>query len=280
MGGFHLVDDSRNPCHPIRREDVIKLIRNRKLELPTEDEIKDNSKNDRVATCIVLLQTSWLVIQFLTRAANSLTLTKLEVVAIAYISILFSIYITWWGKPRNVTRPIRVPRSLLGHPTKITPADVNKAEKLCDTFYGFQDEYVDLSKLKRVPIFYSGFPTDNQVFLACLIALIFGGIFGAINCIAWSFPSPTFVELVLWRLSSLSIFIIYLIILAAAVFVFIVDEMDSTAGPLIVRWLPPLWGVFYVITRVVSLVLACMELRALPPGAYEVVYWTNLIPHI
>ena len=36
----------------------------------------------------------------------------------------------------------------------------------------------------------------------------------------------------------------------------------------------------YIIVRAVTLVLAFTSVRDLPPGAYEAVHWTTLIPHI
>ena len=36
----------------------------------------------------------------------------------------------------------------------------------------------------------------------------------------------------------------------------------------------------YIIARAVTFVLAFTSLRDLPPGAYETVHWTTLIPHI
>ena len=39
-------------------------------------------------------------------------------------------------------------------------------------------------------------------------------------------------------------------------------------------------GILYILARAVTLVLAFMSLRDLPPGAYETVYWTTFIPHI
>ena len=39
-------------------------------------------------------------------------------------------------------------------------------------------------------------------------------------------------------------------------------------------------GILYIIARAVTLVLAFTSLRDLPPGAYETVHWTTIIPHV
>ena len=39
-------------------------------------------------------------------------------------------------------------------------------------------------------------------------------------------------------------------------------------------------GILYIIARAVTLVLAFTSLRDLPPGAYQTVPWTTIIPHV
>ena len=39
-------------------------------------------------------------------------------------------------------------------------------------------------------------------------------------------------------------------------------------------------GMLYILARAVTLVLAFISLRDLPPGAYETVHWTTFIPHV
>ena len=76
--------------------------------VPTEEEIKDRGKSDWLAKSLVLLQTSWFVVQCIARAINHLPVTHLEIVTLAYAAINFVIYIFWWNKHLNVNRPFRV----------------------------------------------------------------------------------------------------------------------------------------------------------------------------
>ena len=39
-------------------------------------------------------------------------------------------------------------------------------------------------------------------------------------------------------------------------------------------------AILYIIAWVVTLVLAFMSLRDLPPGAYKTIHWTTFIPHV
>ena len=121
MGGFHLFkrvseeqSDSQNisqenddPLHPLLvgdlvRDDIYTFT------MPTEAEIKDKGKSDWLAKSLVLLQTSWFVMQCIARAIEHLPVTHLEIVTLAYAAMNFVIYVFWWNKPLNVNRPVRV----------------------------------------------------------------------------------------------------------------------------------------------------------------------------
>ena len=121
MGGFHLFKRSSEeksgtqslsqeddvPLHPLlasdlTHDDVYSFA------MPTEAEIKDKGKSDWLAKSLVLLQTSWFVVQCIARAIEHLPVTHLEIVTLAYAAMNFVIYVFWWNKPLNVNRPVRV----------------------------------------------------------------------------------------------------------------------------------------------------------------------------
>ena len=76
--------------------------------VPTKEEIEDKGKSDWLAKSLVLLQTSWFVMQCIARAVDHLPVTHLEIMTLAYAAMNFVIYIFWWNKPLNVNRPVRV----------------------------------------------------------------------------------------------------------------------------------------------------------------------------
>ena len=121
MGGFHLFkrgseeksgsqstsQEDDYPLHPllasdITHDDIYTFT------MPTEAEIKDRGKSDWLAKSLVLLQTSWFVIQCIARGIKHLPVTHLEIVTLAYAAMNFVIYVFWWNKPLNVNRPVRV----------------------------------------------------------------------------------------------------------------------------------------------------------------------------
>ena len=127
MGGFHLFkrgSKKMDNVQPISHEEDIPLHPLTAIDLygdnttldidfssftvPTEVEIKDRGKSDWLAKSLVLVQTSWFVMQCIARGIKHLPVTHLEIVTLAYAAMNFVIYIFWWNKPLNVNRPVRV----------------------------------------------------------------------------------------------------------------------------------------------------------------------------
>ena len=303
MGGFHLFERSSEkkgdaqmvsqeddgPLYPLlasdlARDDIYSFT------MPTEAEIKDRGKSDWLAKSLVLLQTSWFVMQCIARAVEHLPVTHLEIVTLAYAAMNFVIYIFWWNKPLNVNLPVRVfgkselsamqPRPRVGR----EPISMNIAEGL-DMILGFiiggQDEDVNLSHEDRVPRFWAN-SSDREFAIADAIVVGVGICFGAIHCIAWVFSFPTHTELLIWRISSVAITAVP-IYLPMMLFLggFLRGVMDFEISGNAVSYFGALsGGILYIIARGVTLVLAFTSLRDLPPGAYEIVHWTTFIPHI
>ena len=116
MGGFHLFERSSEeksgtqqednvPLHPLLAENLVHDDVYT-FTMPTEAEIKDRGKSDWLAKSLILLQTSWFVIQCIARAVKHLPVNHLEIVTLAYAAMNFVIYVLWWNKSLNVNRPI------------------------------------------------------------------------------------------------------------------------------------------------------------------------------
>ena len=233
MGGFHLFEHSSEetgndnrgisqeddkPLHPLQASDLAQFDGySESFIIPTKAEIEDKGKSDWLAKSLVLLQTSWFVMQCIARAIEHLPVTHLEIVTLAYSAMNFVIYIFWWNKPLNVNRPIRVFRkseSMMTQPQVNEPipearrltweAIQNSLVSIAKFIIGSQDEDVDLSRKDRVPKFWAN-TTDDDDLAADIIMLGVGVCFGAIHCIAWIFSLPTHTELLIWRISSVAI---------------------------------------------------------------------------
>ena len=148
---------------------------------------------------------------------------------------------------------------------------------------GTQDNYLDLSLAKRVPILYAGMLSSPMAERnSNLLFAAVGIVFGAIHCIAWSYSFPSHVEQILWRVSCIVIMGVpgayFLMYIVAALFLH-AEYLTYFLQPLLKIVIPPLLSV-YCIGRIALFVLAFMSLRALPSGAYETIHWTTFIPHI
>ena len=161
--------------------------------LPTKEEIKDRGKSDWLAKSLVLLQTSWFVMQCIACAIEHLPVTHLKIVMLAYAAMNFVIYIFWWNKPLNVYRPVQVfqkselsamqSRAQGTEPTWYRDIDVRG---IVLYITGNQDDNNNLEYEERVPRFWAN-SDETDVERADKIVLGVGVCFGAIHCIAWGF---------------------------------------------------------------------------------------------
>ena len=326
MGGFHLFKrgsketgsikpishEEDTPLHPLAAIDLYgggtTLDIDFSFYVPTEAEIKDKGKSDWLAKSLVLLQTSWFVIQCIARAVKHLPITHLEIVTLAYAAMNFVIYIFWWNKPLSVNQPVRVfrksdprvadnsidpdgaggsrPNEMQSQPILegwgLTWEAIGKGlETIFQFIVGAQDDDVNLSREDRVPRFWANSSEDGEdVVTADFTVLGVGVSFGAIHCIAWSFFFPTRVELLIWRISSAAVTAVPVYILLMLLFVAWLQNMDFDATVVIVGLSILPAGILYIIARAVTLVLAFTSLRDLPPGAFDTILWTTSIPHI
>ncbi|KAF8644069.1 hypothetical protein AX16_008703 [Volvariella volvacea WC 439] len=65
-------------------------------------EINDHRKGDVLAKAIVVLQTSWFVVQCIARHAEGLVVTEIELVTLAFAALNAVTYMFWLDKPLNV----------------------------------------------------------------------------------------------------------------------------------------------------------------------------------
>ena len=71
----------------------------------SEEQIKDKSKADGLKKFLVCLQASWFCASCITRLANSLPISLLELNALGHAACALLIYGLWWHKPLDVDEP-------------------------------------------------------------------------------------------------------------------------------------------------------------------------------
>lgn len=297
-----LVDQDGKLIRTLLPNNLQTLSDKQEIDFPsiTAEEIEDKSKGDFLSKGLVLLQTSWFVVQCIARTFQHLPITELELVTLAFATLNFITYWLWWNKPLDAKRYVPViykgtseegsSREKIGVfewlgsiPQKIRNwAGVNSWWKLI--FLGpflpvlkmmsFDKDEVAVGA-KRIRTFFALNLDDKYNIWAILASLCVASIFGGLHCVAWSFTFPSPTEQLLWRIASVSI-------TASPILIFVVGFVAANVHgfDLVVAAAMILLGAIYIISRLALLILPFMALRSLPSAAYQTVRWTTFIPHV
>jgi len=318
MGGFMEYDGNR-AIRVLLPEQLqsYSLTGNGDFPRISKAEIEDKSKGDAISKGVVILQTGWFVLQCITRGAQGLPITELELVTVAFAALNFLIYVLWWNKPQNVQRAARVykkrrteeavddgdvettvgPWVALGDALSDLPAVVVRGPSINEGDFDswlariltwpfmkplgviFSDR--DSVYEKRVDTFYPNVwvaGSENfSIFLVLTITMAFGGI----HCIGWSFNFPSSIERTLWRVASLSITSVPISFPLLTTLGLCVDVIFQNGfGNFCYNACYILPFSLYVLSRLALLLLPLLSLRSLPPTAFHVIHWTSMIPHV
>ncbi|KAH9480667.1 hypothetical protein JR316_0007267 [Psilocybe cubensis] len=128
----------------------------------TEEDLADKSKGDSLSKGLVIVQTTWFMIQCIARAAQGLDITELELVTVAFASMNAVMYFLWWHKPLDVQCRIRVylkPTSDYAHKNELIRAeefqvlDNLDAQHLADMMGKVEgDEQIQQSEVSTKPL--------------------------------------------------------------------------------------------------------------------------------
>ena len=122
---------------------LLTLLRKGKIAFPsiTEEEIEDRSKADGLAKGIAVLQTTWFIAQCISRPAQGLIITEIELITLAIAALNGLLYFLWWNKPLDVKCCVPV---LLLHGKHRKPVEIPPFEPKSELFY-----LIDLKKMNR-----------------------------------------------------------------------------------------------------------------------------------
>jgi hypothetical protein len=278
---------------------IEELVEQNEIEYPivSREEIQDRSKGDAITKALVVLQTTWFLLQCAVRASQHLAVTELELATAAFAVLSIIVYVLWWDKPLDVHCHIKVQRRR-GAQDDATSHKRNKLDWyrccgptwnkiICDAVRPFMvmmnahgvDGVFSVVRDRKDTL-----DRNTSIFwwLGMLVATVFGGI----HCIGWSFDFPSHTERILWRLSSVAITGIPLALVGFATgtrrVALALPAIDSllTSYFLSVRASVSVLYFLYVISRILLLVLCFTALRSLPPSAFQTVKWTTYLPHV
>ncbi|KAF5308979.1 hypothetical protein D9758_018413 [Tetrapyrgos nigripes] len=291
---------------------MLEFLLQRKLISVTEDEIKDKGKSDALSKFLAIGQTAWFIVQCIARGVEGISITNLEILTVAFALLNFGTYFFWLDKPQRIRFPIKINyqnQSSGGGGTAGSKSwglgwIISGLQAIWDWFqaigreigsnWKFLYNYSPLIFPLRIityPLwtlfiqsidlasgqspYQTGLKKDPWHLYVSVISIAV--IFGAIHCIPWAFTFPSHTEQIMWRVCALGVTCFPVL---GIVLVFVDDLVESTWGLRLFIVGGVIGPIFYAIARITLIILALMELRALPTSAHQTVEWTTLIPHI
>lgn len=199
----------------------------------TENEIQDKSNGDILSKGLVILQTTWFLLQCIARRVEHLPITELELVTLALAALNFMTYVFWWNKPLSVQCPYRVlktrkPMSKVdgkaqdkGEGQDVREEDSGQVRRrgiwrtighgAVVTYKLLLEPFGDMAggndeiRATRVSTFYAGDSEVVDMMQPMFAASCTAALFGSIHCFGWMFAFPSRTEQLLWRISCITI---------------------------------------------------------------------------
>lgn len=128
-----------------------------------------------------------------------------------------------------------------------------------------------------VPTLWAGTLDYERTWYIGYFGAAVGALFGGIHCIAWSFAFASVAERVLWRISSLVMAAVPVVLAMQLAFIRILPNRKVVRA---IQAATPILILLYLLARMILLVEAFLSLRFLQPGVLEEVSWTKVIPHL
>ncbi|KAH6911668.1 hypothetical protein BKA70DRAFT_1268277 [Coprinopsis sp. MPI-PUGE-AT-0042] len=138
-------------------------------------------------------------------------------------------------------------------------------------------DLVDNQHADRYPFltFWEG-GADQKSLLAASLSAFSYTAFGGVHCIAWNFAPYSEVEQWLWRVASVTVASVPLLVPFANWLISVAEYLGLALLALVIT---PAFLVF-VPARMVILILPFLELTHLPADAFKTVFWDDFFPHI
>ncbi|KAF3941305.1 hypothetical protein ABW19_dt0201742 [Dactylella cylindrospora] len=229
------------------------------------DDIQDRSNADEISKTVVCFQISWLFIQTITRYAQGLVVTPLELFTFATIISSVVVYVLWWYKPQDIST-----RTIIDLP--------DTSENILEKIGG-----VRLDANERLGYFHAENPRAIPMLdVLTPASIVFGIVESLALCTFFSilrYPEvfPTRSEKIVWIAG---VGVQAFMSLAVLITMFAMGRYREDKSFNITLNIMLAVFVFYVLCRFGLLILAFTSLRSLPASAYQTVYWENFIPHI
>jgi hypothetical protein len=182
-------------------------------QLPQYDEqtILNLSKSSAGVKVYALAQVGVFLYRIIKRYAKQLPISQLEMAVFAFCLCCCCAYCFYWSKPQSVMEPIDIPKGAGDPPRPVLEVDINLLRCFGSTNFMKTTFVPPFSTVKREPTSPIGNEAMDGVFFlnggvqthyAEFAAVFTGVIFGALYFMAWSFPFPSKVESLMWKIST------------------------------------------------------------------------------
>jgi len=260
------------------------------LPIVTGESIEDRSKSDVFTKAFAIIQSTWLIVQSISRLVVGLPITELELATMAYVLCAVTMYGLWWYKPFGVEHVTVVQGQL--------PAiDIKSASPQNPSEYW--EQLVNFPTI--VPWFRAGdfefndlidiltawgddcMETKRVAFILYLVATVFS----TLHLAAWNWSFSAQGVRTLWRVFGLvaTASALFCLVCPAMVElfrsrrVFIVSALVEKVIEYAYSLSYLLVGLGYIASRVGLIVLIIYSFKSMPAGVYDTVDWTKYIPH-
>lgn len=255
--------------------DAKQLVLARELKviakLPTieKNEIGDKSKIDGLLRIVALTQVLWFVAQLITRRAENLPSSALEISTVAFAACALIIYITEWPKPKDIGVPFYVDTD-----ATVSPDAFSKiAEAAPITFLQARRYYIAQSSVHQV--IEGRFKKSHVDRLVILTSILSISLYGGIHLFAWNLQFPTKVEQLLWRISALTVGIAPTV----SALLVLMEDLISGRTDRLSKWSVSVLAPAYVAARLYIIAESFRSLYYMPAKAFIATRTVN-IPHI
>ncbi|KAF8856757.1 hypothetical protein BDZ45DRAFT_593776 [Acephala macrosclerotiorum] len=265
----------------------------------TPAEIEDKSKADGLAKFLVCIQATWFCLQCVTRMAQRLSISLLELNTFAHALCALFTYTRWWKKPLSIREPSLVKSESgndCGHEIwallyLATIANVGQegpkqrhgfarnSTQESTKVYLIWDNKHNYETSKHHPFVPEETPSIGSP----------SAFFGGLHLIAWNAYFPSFAEMMLWRISALAITALGPALAVGNALALIVCSRRKTSdvmkvigkGLRVLITLPSIfYAALYTFARVYIIVACFINLVHFSDAAFQVPTWSKYFPHV
>ncbi|KAM6490161.1 hypothetical protein JOM56_014353 [Amanita muscaria] len=277
MGGFRYQGKSMYSL------DLLDWIDRGEIDIPniSQAEILARTKGDYGTKLIAVTQIVWYISQSIHRWALGLLLAEFEITTLSHAIITPLIYFFWWYKPLGVVLPIDIPEATHHPAPQISEVEEMLHQQVAGPAEGTPPPQLSLYTRLGIKLYLvrQDLKDGNLNVLGRMIlsitSIITAGYFGALHFLAWNSAFPTYAEELLWKGSSSLMTIIPATILVIAINGYEIHLFRFRISYSIERAVSAC-VVVYSFSRLILLILAFLQLRALPYAIYETPSWPSL----